>query len=148
VISNGPFFLDSYNPSGRTMEIKAFRDQTYPFEQGFWSHLEKPKSLQLKNFTTSKYIKIGQEKLINFQSFADDIPESNISIYYFLVDYSGNIVKTGEATQVKNENGSFQILLDKQLTGNLTQGPITLKIFANTQEALRPFISNNLFLVF
>lgn len=147
VISNGPFFLDSYNPSGRTMEIKAFRDNTYPFEQGYWSHLEKPKTIQIKNFTHSKYIKIGQEKLINFQSFADDIPESNISIYYFLLDYSGKIVKSGEATSIKDQNGFFQILLDEHLTKNLTLGPVTLKIFANSKEALRPFVSDNIFLV-
>lgn len=147
VISNGPFFLDTYNPSGRTMELKAFRDNTYPFEQGYWSNLEKPKTLELKNFTHSKYIKIGEEKIINFQSFSDNIPESNLSIFYFLLDYSGNVIKSGEATRINDKDGSFSITLDKDLTKNLTLGPVTLKIFANTQDALRPVVLDNLLLV-
>lgn len=146
VISNGPFFLDSYNPSGRIMEIKAFRDQTYPFEQGYWSYLEKPKSIQLTNFTTDKFIKIREEKVIGFQALVDNSPQSNISIYYFLIDYSGKIVNSGTPKKI-NDVGSFQIQLHKKLTETLRQGPLSLKIFANTNEALKPFISNNLYLV-
>src|SRR5574340_687983 len=31
VISNGPFYVDSYLPEARTITIKAFDDPTYPF---------------------------------------------------------------------------------------------------------------------
>ncbi|MBP1912032.1 hypothetical protein J2747_001325 [Thermococcus stetteri] len=31
VISNGPFYLDYYDPSTQVIELRAFRDHTYPF---------------------------------------------------------------------------------------------------------------------
>ena len=43
VISNGPFYLENYSPESRTISIKAYQDNTYPFEQNHWSHLEKLK---------------------------------------------------------------------------------------------------------
>jgi hypothetical protein len=55
-------------------------------------------------------------------------------------------VNSGMAKKI-NDVGSFQIQLHKKLTETLRQGPVSLKIFANTNEALKPFISNNLYLV-
>jgi len=33
VISNGPFYLDIYDPANMYAVLKAFRDPTYPFEK-------------------------------------------------------------------------------------------------------------------
>ena len=35
-ISNGPFYLDSWDPDKRSATFKAFRDSTYPFTADYW----------------------------------------------------------------------------------------------------------------
>lgn len=39
VISNGPFYLDTYSPDTQTLEAKAFDDPSYPLGPGHWSYL-------------------------------------------------------------------------------------------------------------
>ena len=41
VISNGPFYLESYSPESRTIKVNAFEDDSYPFKKGEWSKFEK-----------------------------------------------------------------------------------------------------------
>jgi len=50
VISNGPFYLESYSPESRTIKVTAFDDDSYPFKKGEWSKFEKaefPKEMKL-----------------------------------------------------------------------------------------------------
>ena len=39
VISNGPFYLEGYDPGARTLEARAFDDPTYPLRPGHWDYL-------------------------------------------------------------------------------------------------------------
>ena len=36
VIGDGPFYMASYEPNDGSVELKAFRDPTYPFKKGDW----------------------------------------------------------------------------------------------------------------
>ena len=36
IISNGPFYMDSWNPTANSAVLKAFRDPTYPFKAEYW----------------------------------------------------------------------------------------------------------------
>jgi len=36
LISNGPFYMDSWNPTANSAVLKAFRDPTYPFKAEYW----------------------------------------------------------------------------------------------------------------
>ena len=40
VISNGPFYLETYSPESRTITVKTFEDDSYPFKNGKWSEFE------------------------------------------------------------------------------------------------------------
>src|SRR5262249_38054848 len=60
VISNGPFYLDSYNPQGGIIIIKALRDSSYPFEQGHWSIYEHPKIITLEKIQVPQFAVIGK----------------------------------------------------------------------------------------
>ena len=35
-IGNGPYYMDRWDPSLRVMYLKAFRDDTYPFDENYW----------------------------------------------------------------------------------------------------------------
>ena len=151
VISNGAFYLDKYNPSGRTIDIKVFNDSSYPFQRNYWSNFENPKTIQVASVNFSKFIKIGEEKIYEFQILVDNIPmnksmSSSITAEFFLIDYNGNIISQGKAFPIPNQEGYFQITLSKEETDKIPLGPVTLKLYATMQDSLRPFISTNTFL--
>jgi peptide/nickel transport system substrate-binding protein len=151
VISNGAFYLDKYNPSGRTIDIKVFNDSSYPFERNYWSNFENPKTIEVASVNFSKFIKIGEEKIYEFQILVDNIPmnksmSSSITAEFFLIDYNGNIISQGKAFSIPNQEGYFQITLSKEETDKIPLGPVMLKLYATMQDSLRPFISTNTFL--
>jgi peptide/nickel transport system substrate-binding protein len=151
VISNGAFYLDKYNPSGRTMDIRVFNDSSYPFERNYWSNFENPKTIQVASVNFSKFIKIGEEKIYEFQLLVDNIPMnksmlSSITAEFFLIDYNGNIISQGKAFSIPDQEEYFQITLSKEETDKIPLGPVTLKLYATMQDSLRPFISTNTFL--
>ena len=151
IISNGAFYLDKYNPSGRTIDIKVFNDSSYPFQSNYWSNFENPKTIQVASVNFSKFIKIGEEKIYEFQILVDNIPmnksmSSSITAEFFLLDYNGNIISQGKAFPIPNQEGYFQITLSKEETDKIPLGPVMLKLYATMQDSLRPFISPNTFL--
>jgi len=151
LISNGAFYLDRYNPSGRIIDIKRFNDPSYPFERDYWSDFVNPKSIQVVSVNVSKFIKIGEEKTLEFQVLVDNIPmnrtmSSSVTAKFFLTDYNGNIISHGKALPVLDKLGYFKISLPQEETYKIPLGPVTLKIYANIKESLRPFISTNTFL--
>jgi peptide/nickel transport system substrate-binding protein len=151
LISNGAFYLDRYNPSGRIIDIKIFNDSSYPFERDYWSNFVNPKSIQVASLNFSKFIKIGEEKIFEFQILVDNIPltrtnSSSVTAEFFLTDYNGNIISQGKAVPVHNKVGYFKIALPIEETDKIPLGPVTLKIYATIQDSLRPFISTNTFL--
>ena len=151
LISNGAFYLDRYNPSGRIIDIKLFNDSTYPFERNYWSKFENPKSIQVTSVGFPKFIKIGEEKIFEFQILVDSVPlttrtSSSITTEFFLTGYNGNIISHGKALPIHNKLGYFQIYLPKEETDKIPLGPVTLKLYASIDDSLRPFISTNTFL--
>ena len=63
IIGNGPFYLDSYNPEGRVITLKAFRDSSYPFEQGHWSQYQTPKVALIDSVAAPRTIIAGKSPL-------------------------------------------------------------------------------------
>lgn len=151
LISNGAFYLDRYNPSGRIIDIKIFNDSSYPFERDYWSNFVNPKSIQVASLNFSKFIKIGEENIFEFQILVDNIPltttnSSSVTAEFFLTDYNGNIISQGKAVPIYNKVGYFKIALPIEETDKIPLGPVTLKVYATIQDSLRPFISTNTFL--
>lgn len=151
LISNGAFYLDRYNPSGRIIDIKLFNDSSYPFERNYWSKFENPKSIQVTSVDFPRFIKIGEEKIFEFQILVDSVPlttttSSSITTEFFLTGYNGNIISHGKALPIHNKLGYFQIYLPKEETDKIPLGPVTLKLYASIDDSLRPFISTNTFL--
>ena len=146
LISNGAFYLDNYNPSGRTIDLKFFDDPTYPFKRDHWSTFQKPNSIQVNSINSSKFLKIGEDKNFEFEILIDNLPPSNLSSIsneYFLIDYNGNIISQGKALPTNDKLGYFKIDLTKEETSKIPMGPATLKLYVSTESSLRPFILTN-----
>ena len=181
VISNGPFYLEAYNPSAGIISVKAFRDASYPFPQGYWSVFENPKLALINAIVTKRYIVPGEPLNVLINVTVGGKPSNDAVVDYFLSDKEGKVILNGNAkplgnrtaigswsftlgntnvTNVSvnhdngldiagnasgisdsfNQQGAFEIILNSSDTSKLHRGPISLKIFAYTEEAFRPDI--------
>jgi peptide/nickel transport system substrate-binding protein len=137
VISNGPFYLQNYNPEARTITIKAFRDDSYPYEVGKWKEFEDAKIAKINNVSAPLSISMNSAVTIagDIQTRAD--PE-DVQVYYFMKNRDGSIVVNGIVKP--SPDGKFKIELSKGDTAKLSAGPNQLKLFAISNVALKPDI--------
>lgn len=138
VISNGPFYLDSYSPEARAITIKAFDDDTYPFEVGHWAAFENVNLPQITKIDVPNQILKGKTAEINVQTA--DASE----LYYFINDAAGAQVESGI---LQIHDGTANIVLSNQITSKMTLGGNDLKLYAISDSVLRPDIFSTSFLV-
>jgi peptide/nickel transport system substrate-binding protein len=147
IIGNGPFYLDSYNPSGGVITIKAFRDSSYPFTVGYWNKYEHPKLATIQNAANNipRIIRIGQPHNIIINVDVDGKPSDNATLRYYLSNTDGKIVTSGVATKStsssnNNNVGKYIIQLSNNDTRKLSRGPNQLELFVVSFDAYKPYI--------
>src|SRR5579885_157058 len=129
VISNGPFYLDSYLPEARTITIKSFDDPSYPFGTGYWKKFEQVNLPKIEKIDVPTVTTIGKELDIPVSATPDS------DIYYYFINSQGKMVYNG----VKNSGtGNFTIMVPAEKTLNFTTGANDLKIFTVSSSAYRP----------
>jgi peptide/nickel transport system substrate-binding protein len=141
VISNGAFYLDSVNLAGGAITIKAFRDQSYPFEVGHWSKYETPPLADISRVDVPRSIVIGQPATMAVDILVANQPSNDAKVNYFVSNKAGSVVVKGEASP--KGTGQFKIDLTAEETSKLSSGPNQLKIFASSFKAQRPDISTS-----
>jgi peptide/nickel transport system substrate-binding protein len=137
MISNGPFYLDSYLPEARTISIKTFDDPTYPFGVGYWKEFEQVQLPKIEKVNVPTVVTIGQDL---------DIPVSvtpNSDVYYYFINTQGNLVYSG---MQNSSNGNFSIMVPAKKTMNFTVGANDLQIFTVSDSAYRPDTFSSSFL--
>ena len=137
IISNGPFYLESYSPEARTITIRAFDDPTYPFEAGHWKEFANVKLSKINLADVPDVVSIGKE--LTIPVFVND--ES--TIYYYFINPDNKVVASGTK---KSENNKIDITLSKDQTALFSVGANDLKIFSVSDSALRPDILRTSFL--
>ena len=137
IISNGPFYLESYSPEARTITIRAFDDPTYSFEAGHWKEFANVKLSKINRIDVPDVVSI--EKELTIQVFVND--ES--TIYYYFINADNKVVASGTK---KSENNKIDIALSKDQTALFSVGANDLKIFSVSDSALRPDILRTSFL--
>ena len=131
VISNGPFYLKSYSPESRTITIKAFDDESYPFEAGHWQEFEKIKFPKIVQVDIPNVIKKGDALTIPIST------QDASKIDYFFTNSQGDSVASG--TQLV-DLGKTILTLSKEQTAKFGTGANDLKVFAVSESVLRPDI--------
>jgi peptide/nickel transport system substrate-binding protein len=131
VISNGPFYLDSYSPEARTITVRAFDDESYPFSAGHWSSFEQVSLPQITSIEVPDKIIRGQDITIPITA------EHSTDLYYFVNDASGAEITSGI---IQVQNGSAEILLDSTITNTMMVGGHDIKVYAISDSVLRPDI--------
>lgn len=143
IISNGAYYLDNFNIAGGTITINAFRDFSYPFEVGHWTQYETPLLAEISSIDVPRSITIGQPTSMTVNVQVASQPSSNATVNYFISNSDGQVVIRGEAQQHQDNIGQFNIDLAAEMTANLSPGPNQIRIFATSNEALRPDISSS-----
>ena len=138
VISNGPYYLDSYSPDARKITIKAFDDPTYPFKSGYWKKFEEVSMPTIQSVKVPTAVTLGA----NFTIPISVTP--NATVYYYFTNPEGKIVDNGKQVSA---NGTMTISLDSEKTKNLELGSNDLQIFVVSDDAYKPDMYHTSFLV-
>ena len=127
VISNGPFYLQSYSPESRTIELQKFSDTTYQVSTQILKEFENP--------AIPEIIKVDLQK--NYDSEVDNLIEidtQNIDeILFFVSDEKGNIIYTD---RIFSDNSGFKIDLND--IDNDSSKIYDVKIFGISNTVLKP----------
>lgn len=129
MISNGPFYLDSYLPEASKISLKSFNDATYPLGMGYWKKFEQIQLPKIEKINIPTVVQIGQE--LDIRSLATP----NSDVYYYFVNSQGQVVYSG---MQNSGNGSFDIVVPAEKTSDFTVGANDIKIFAISSDAYRP----------
>ena len=138
VISNGPFYLETYSPESRTIQVKAFEDDSYPFKAGTWSKFENVQFPNIKKVSMEKIVQQGESTQINIET------EGVTSLLYFILDNEGSIQISDELEISENQ---AVIRLASNNAEKLKIGTNQIKIFGVSDSVLKPDIYETNFLV-
>jgi len=138
MISNGPYFLDSYSPEARKITLNAFVDPTYPFKSGYWKKFESVSMPKIENVDVPLAITMGTKL---------EIPISvtpNATVFYYFTNPEGKIVYDGKKVSA---NGTLIITLGPEKTRNFKLGSNDLQMFVVSDAAYKPDMYHTSFLV-
>ncbi|MEK0319363.1 MAG: ABC transporter substrate-binding protein, partial [Nitrosopumilus sp.] len=138
VISNGPFYLESYAPESRTITVRAFNDDSYPFKIGEWAEFEKAELPTITNIEMKNIIQRGEEFVMRVEADHSD------SIRYFLTNSEGKMVSSDT---LKIEGSGITIRVPSEKTKDLGIGANNIKIFAISNSVLKPDFYESSFIV-
>ena len=117
VISNGPFYLNTYDPPAQLAELIAYRDETYPFHPGDW-YLGTPLLVEINEVDTSAVSAAEPEVVVDVEG------PGELGVRYLVIDAaSGEVVGSGDA--VDKGDGQFAVPLE-----DLPAGPYRLELAA------------------
>ncbi len=112
-VSQGPFYIDSFDKDAQTAVLKAFRDPSYPFHPGDWFFGTPVKT---------KILSINTRPLVVGQKFSMTVSVSgagSLTVKWMLVDpATGKVILKGDATP--SAAGTFVISLPESVTEKLT----------------------------
>jgi len=138
VISNGPFYLESYAPESRTITVRAFDDDSYPFKTGEWKKFEKVKLPTITKLEMNNIIQRGEKLEIIVETDNAD------SILYFLTNSEGVMISS-ETYNITENN--ITISIPSENTRDLGIGANNIKIFAISNSVLKPDFHESSFIV-
>jgi len=138
VISNGPFYLESYSPESRTITVRAFNDDSYPFAAGEWSEFEKAEVPHITKVEMKNIIQKGEKLDIIVSADNSD------SILYFLTSSDGNMIAS---KTLKLNEGNIVMSVSAEITRKLGIGANNIKIFAISDSVLKPDFYESSFIV-
>jgi peptide/nickel transport system substrate-binding protein len=129
VISNGPYYLQRYDPPAQYAELRAFRDPSYPFKPGDWSFGEAPR-VEFQSIQAGE-VTVGR---------AAEIPitvsgPGRLGLRYLFIDpVTRTVVSSGEAKRESSfqsaQQSRFTVVIPADVTKPLFPGLYELTMVA------------------
>jgi len=145
IISNGPYEVTNYNPTGRVITLTAFRDNSYPFAKGYWSAYETAKLAKFEQIQHPKVVTSGLPLSISGNVTIGGSHDSNASLTYFVSDKNNRLISQGEAKWM-DDKGNFIITMNGTTTKAMSIGPNQFELFVKSDYALKPDIYKGTFI--
>ncbi|MCD6457990.1 MAG: peptide-binding protein [Thermoproteales archaeon] len=121
VISDGPFYLNKFDPAAQYAELKAWRDETYPFTKGKW-YFGIPTPPEIVSVGLPTVVPGGDARII-----VEVRGPPPLGVKYLIKDpATGKILMIGEAEKVTPT--SFVIELSADFTAKLKPGLYELTV--------------------
>jgi peptide/nickel transport system substrate-binding protein len=128
VISQGPYFLATFDPAAQFAELDAWRDESYPFSAGDFAYGDAP-TIAIDPPEVDP-IPIGQDAQVDVTVQGP----GTIALQYVLIDpAAGTVVVSGQA-EPGSAPGTFTVPLPADVTGTLFPGPYRLSLAASSDE--------------
>lgn len=158
VIGNGPYYLQTFNPTGGVVILNAFRDNTYPFKTGVYSDFKNPPELRIDAINVPRFLKIGDpydfDLRINVNNQSIGSKSFSGIIDYFISDRNNKLVVEGSYIMNNNsdnqsnskvqskldESGIIAVSLNASQTQDLVPGPAKMKLIITSTESPKPLI--------
>ena len=144
VISNGPFYLENYDPDKIFLELKAFRDPTYPFDLDYWKEKLLLAKLELAGINVPTKINTGDEVKVTVQAnMVEEYPETGTKpadrgfVFVEVKDETGQTVFSGEAKLATA--GSFEVIIPGSETANWEAGKYEVLVKGGLEEGVVSF---------
>lgn len=126
-IDNGPFSLASYDDESGIAVLTAFRDDTYPFTKGVWSHFSEP------IFPT--VVGISTPSLKTDDKYDFDVFTTNTdALSYFLSHETGVLIDSGQV----NATGADTITIPADTISDVNTCSLKLRLYALSDVILIP----------
>ena len=138
MISNGPYYLESYSPESRAITVREFKDDSYPFKIGQWKDFEQAKFPTINKIDMKNVFQKEESLKVFVQA------ENSDSIIYFLINSEGNMISS--KTFMLDEN-NITINIPSETTKELGIGANNIKIFAISNSVLKPDFYESGFIV-
>ncbi|KAF6247787.1 ABC transporter substrate-binding protein [Nitrosopumilus sp. b3] len=138
VISNGPFYLESYSPESRTITVREFKDESYPFKIGKWEQFENAKFPKIKKVDIKNTLQKSAELNVDIKA------ENSDSILYFLTNSNGEMISS---KTIELDDESITITIPSETTKDFGMGANNIKIFAISNSVLKPDFYESSFIV-
>ncbi|MCV0431630.1 ABC transporter substrate-binding protein [Nitrosopumilus sp.] len=138
VISNGPFYLESYSPESRTIKVTSFEDSTYPFKKGEWSKFENTPFPSIEKIFMDNAIQRGKEITISIETKNSD------ELLYFITNNHGEKIAS-EEQKILDDKAIINI--SPENSKKLGIGANNIKIFAISKSILKPDFYEKTFFV-
>ena len=127
VIGNGPFWLARYDPPAQFAELRAFRDEAYPFHPG--EHYLGQAELIAIEAPATRELRPGEANELNVNVAAP----GELALRYLLLDAAtAELITSGEATP--EAGGGFRVTLPSEVTEGLFPGLYHLYLAASSSE--------------
>jgi len=125
VISNGPFFLNRYDPPAQFAELLAFRPENYPFGPGDWEFGAAPEITIAPVEPPRAVLAEPIELNVTVEG------PGELALRYILVDPAqGTVAASGEATP--GEPGNFTVSIGADVTSTLFPSLYQLYLLASS----------------